>query len=76
MRTAIADPALVLERLDARYDAKNTASKIGELAELVDKKYCISRTSISKHMDRMNEFVGQLHGMKADIEEPLAIAFW
>lgn len=42
----------------------------------MDKKYWIPRTSISKHIDRMNEFVGQLHEMKADIEEPLEIAFW
>lgn len=65
----------MLEKLDAGYDAKTTASVTGKMTKLVSTKYCNAGSSISKHIDRMSALVEQLHGMKADTERPLAITF-
>ena len=66
-------PVEMLEKLDARYDSKTTASKISKMVDLVSIRYTNPRTDITKHIDRMGSIVEQLQAMQASMDESLKV---
>lgn len=73
VRDVIGDPCAMLKKLDKRYDAKTTASKITKITDLVGTRFSNSSHSIAKHIDKMAALIAQLKAMKTTIDEPLAV---
>lgn len=53
VRTVVGKLLEMLEKLDARYDLKSTASKITKMIELVLVRYTNPKVDIPNHMDAM-----------------------
>ena len=66
-------PTEMLEKLDARFDSKTTASKITKMVDLVSIRYTNPRSDITKHIDRMGSIVEQLQAMQASMDESLKV---
>lgn len=73
VRSVIGLPHVMLQKLDARYDSKSTATRISKMAELVCVKFTNAREDISKHVDRLAGLLEQLRSMNTPLPDSLAI---
>lgn len=73
VKTVRGNPVEMMEKLDARYDSKTTASKISKMVELVSIRYTNPKQDIAKHIDRMAALFEQLTAMEATMDESLQV---
>lgn len=73
VRTIVGRPYEMMQKLDARYDSKSTASKISKMVELVSVRYTSVRDDMSKHIDRLAGLVEQLNNMGSQLPEDLTV---
>lgn len=67
------DPALMLSKLDERYNSKTIAAKISKMAELVSLHYEDRSKDIAVHIDRLAGLIDHLHGMSLPMDDTMAI---
>lgn len=73
VRSVVGNPAAMLEKLDARYDSKSTASKITKMSKLVSVRFSNPKAGIEKHIDAMAALLEQLKAMNAKMDDSLAV---
>lgn len=69
----IGDPDKVLNKWDARYDSKSTASRISTMSELVSITYPSLRQNIYKYVDFITELAEQLCSIGTKLDISLSI---
>lgn len=67
------NPALMLAKLEERFNSKSTAAQISKMAELVSLHYTDRKDDISTHIDRMAALIEKLKGMGLSIGDTMAI---
>ena len=67
------NPALMLAKLDERFNSKSTAAQISKMAELVSMHYTERKDDISTHIDRMAALIEKLKGMGLAMSDTMAI---
>lgn len=73
VRSVIGNPVDMLEKLDARYDSRSTATKISKISELVSVRYTNVKHDITKHIDRMAALQEQLKSMEAIMDDAVQV---
>ena len=73
VRSVIGFPFRMMEKLDARYNSRTTASKISKMGLLFSMKLERTSGSLEEHVDRMADIIDQLRSMNTTVEESLAV---
>lgn len=73
VRAHTGDSVKIMEKLDATFDSRSTATKISKITALVSGGYSSVKIDIKKHIDLMAAILEQLKSMKAIMDDTVQV---